>query len=339
MNNAKPRGGPRDGPERSALLIGQSPLQVLNLLEAAAADGVEGRLLIPWSAPLSRDATARLLALLGPLAATFLPLRGVAGLATPLRLALVALRLRGRVNRVYFGTYTSWVSFLVNLLGAKEHVLVDDGQKTINLLTAPHLVGLGSERAWPFSREFVRTAELFTFYDKLAAEHGRRARPNRLLRMSERLRTAGAGAAEPLGGDGVVFIGTHIEDTYGPFEEHLARVLAAAGGRPVTYVLHRRDDEGRMRKLGQRLGFRAVRFELPLELAFNQLWRPHRPEVWSFGTTAIDTLLAMHEDLRVRVFRLDPGAFTRARTGQAFASIYRYHEGIERVDLVEITTG
>jgi hypothetical protein len=339
MNEAKSRSDRRDGPERSALLIGQSPLQVLNLLEAAEADGVEGRLLIPWSDPLSREATERLLALLGPLPATFLPLRGAAGLATPLRLALVALRLRGRVSRVYFGTYTSWVSFLVNLLGAKEHVLVDDGQKTINILTAPHLVGLGRERAWPFSRDFVRTAELFTFYDELAAEHGRRARPNRLVRLSERLRGAGAGAAEPLDGDGVVFIGTHIEDTYGPFEEHLARVLTAADGRPVTYVLHRRDDEGRMRELGRRLGFHAVRFELPLELVFNQLWRPHRPEVWTFGTTAIDTLLAMHEDLRVRVFRLEPGAFTRPRTGEAFASIYRHHEGVARVDLVEIPQG
>ena len=329
-----PREGWRDGPEPSALLIGQSPLQILNLLEAADADGVEARLLIPWSDPLSRDATARLLALLRPLPTTFLPLRGAAGLVTPLRLASLALRLRGRVRRVYFGTYTTWVSFLVNLLRAEEHVLVDDGQKTINILKAPHLVGLDRSLPWPLSRDFVHSARLFTFYDQLALEVGREARPNRLTRVTEQL--DGVGSATALGPGEILFIGTHIEDTYGPFERDLARVVTEAGQRPLTYALHRRDDEQRMRELGRRLGFEVVRFDLPLELVFNQLWLAHRPEVWTFGTTATDTLLAMHEELRVRVFRLEPGSFTRARTGEAFASIYAHQEGEPRVDLVPL---
>lgn len=339
MNETTKRGDRRDRPEGLGILIGQSPLQVLNLLEVAEADGVEGRLLIPWSDPLTRDATARLLELVEPVEpvrATLLPLRGAAGLVTAVRLIALALRLRGQVKRVYFGTYTTWVSMLVNLLRAEEHVLVDDGQKTINILTAPELVGLGRRRAWPFSREYVRSAELFTFYDELAAAIGRRARPNRLARMSSRLRAVVNEAFEALPCDGVVFIGTHIDDAYGPFEEHLARVLTLANGRPVTYILHRRDDQDRMEELARRLDFRAVRFDLPLELVFNQLWLPHRPEVWTFGTTAIDTLLAMHEDLSVRVFRLDPGAFRRARTGEGFASIYRHHEGMPRIELNDI---
>lgn len=316
------------------VLISQTPLQLLNALEAAAADGQTGTILIPWAKHDSRGACESLLRHVNPRPHVFIALRGLEGLLSRFKLVLLALRLRGKVDRIYFGTYTTWVSVFINLVGAREHVLVDDGQKTINILTAPHLVGLDRSLPWPLSRNYVHSARLFTFYDQLAREVGREARPNRLTRVTEQL--AGVGSATALGSGEILFIGTHIEDTYEPFERDLARVVTEAGQRPLTYALHRRDDEQRMRELGRRLGFEVVRFDLPLELVFNQLWIAHRPQVWTFGTTATDTLLAMHAELRVRVFRLEPGSFTRARTGEAFASIYAHQEGEPRVDLVPL---
>lgn len=317
-----------------SLGICQTPLQAMNVVEAARGDGVEPVLIVPYRDESARRGVARLLDGLGVRQVTYLSSSGLSGRLLPVRAALRALRLRGKVEGIYFGTYTTWVSVFINLVGAREHVLVDDGQKTINILTAPHLVGLDRSLPWPLSRNYVHSARLYTFYDQLAREVGRQAQPNRLAWVTKQL--AGVGNAKPLGSGEILFIGTHIEDAYGPFERDLARVVTEAGQRPLTYVLHRRDNEQRMRELGRRLGFEVVRFDLPLELVFNQLWLAHRPEVWTFGTTATDTLLAMHEELRVRVFRLEPGSFTRARTGEAFASIYAHQEGKPRVDLVPL---
>ncbi len=317
-----------------SLGICQSPLQAMNVVEAARRDGVEPVLIVPYRDESARRGVASLLDGLGVQQVTYLSSSGLPGKLLPVRAALRALRLRGKVERIYFGTYTTWVSVFINLVGAGDHVLVDDGQKTINILTAPHLVGLDRSLPWPLSRDFVHSARLFTFYDQLARDVGREARPNRLTRVTAQ--RAGVGSATALGSGEILFIGTHIEHTYGPFERDLARVVVEAGHRPLTYALHRRDDEQRMRELGRRLGFEVVRFDLPLELVFNQLWLAHRPQVWTFGTTATDTLLAMHAELRVRVFRLEPGSFTRARTGEAFASIYAHQESDPRVDLVPL---
>ena len=317
-----------------AVLIAQSPLQVLCALEASSTDGVTGLVLVPWTKRESRDGCASLLSQLGAPTAKLLSFRGIARLTSFLRLFVLGLSLRGRVKRVYFGTYTTPVALFVNLVRAKSHVLVDDGQKTINILRAPHLVGLDRTRPWPFSRAFVHSAELFTFYAKLAQECGRTARQNRLTHVSERLRSILP--PDVMAPKGILFIGTHIADTYGPFERDLARVVAEAGERQMTYILHRRDDEARMLELGHRLGFEVVRFELPLELVFNHIWSPHRPEVWTFGSTATDTLRAMHEGLRVRVYRLDTDSFTRAKTGAAFASIYAHQEREPRVEVVPV---
>ncbi len=265
-----------------SLGICQSPLQAMNVVEAARRDEVEPVLIVPYRDESARRGVASLLDGLGVQQVTYLSSSGLPGKLLPVRAALRALRLRGKVERIYFGTYTTWVSVFINLVGAGDHVLV----------------------------------------------------PNRLTRVTAQL--AGVGSATALGSGEILFIGTHIEHTYGPFERDLARVVVEAGHRPLTYALHRRDDEQRMRELGRRLGFEVVRFDLPLELVFNQLWLAHRPQVWTFGTTATDTLLAMHAELRVRVFRLEPGSFTRARTGEAFASIYAHQESDPRVDLVPL---
>ncbi|MDG1491047.1 MAG: hypothetical protein P8R43_04090 [Planctomycetota bacterium] len=320
----------------TSLCIGQTPLQVLNLVEACLAKGVEAEFVVLWRSRRIQAQMAALLSDLGVRRVTFLRVSGLPRLWLPFKLARLCLRLRGSVRRVFFGTYTSWVAVLVNLLGPEETTMVDDGQKTINILTAPHLAGLPGRAPWPLSRSFVQSASLFTFYDALATRLGRAAQPNRLTRVTELLRRSDVHGVEPLRSDEVLFIGTHIAHLYGRFEEDLQQVLASSDGRPVTYVLHRRDDEEGMRHLGQRLGFKVVRYDVPLELAFNAIWAPHHPEVWTFGTTATDTLTAMHDQLRVKVFRLDTSAFVRPRTGSAFSSTYKHYEGNDRVMVVPI---
>lgn len=317
-----------------ALCIGQSPLQVLNLVEALRADGADGRFLVVYDSEDVRAQIASLLERLGVREVRFQRRHLAFRLLHPLYLAPTWWRLRGRAATAYFGTYTSWASFLVNVVGAPRSVLVDDGQKTINILQAPELVGLaGRDMPWPWSRRFVRDAELYTFYDELAASRGRVARPNRLASVSAQLMGSSV-EARPAGPDDILFIGTHLQDGYEPFERDLERVLREAGGRRVVYLMHRRDDAGRMRELGRRLGFEPLRFDLPLELVFHRLWSQEKPQTWTFGTTATDTLQAMHPELEVRVHRLDPAGFRSARTGAAFESIYAHYATRPRTTLV-----
>ncbi len=320
----------------TALFIGQSPLQVLNLVEASRINGEDPLFLLAWNNQQTKDQIEILLKRLGVEDVRFLKIGPILRILYPLLLLPLAASLRGRVNRVYFGTYTSWASFLINLINAKEHVLVDDGQKTINILTAPHLVGLEKKwRPWPWSRTYVHQAELFTFYDELARACGRRARANRLDSVVSQLKQSSTGV-QPAGPGDVLFIGTYLQNIYGLFESDLELVIKHAGERRLLYILHRRDDEEHMRMLGAQLGFDVAKFDLPLELVFNLLWSEHRPEVWTFGSTATDTIQAMLSELRVRVFQLAPDGFTRERTGQAFLSIYEQYAENERTDLVTL---
>lgn len=116
----------------------------------------------------------------------------------------------------------------------------------------------------------------------------------------------------------------------------MAQVMRAAAGRRLLYLRHRRDDVRKVAELAARYGFESQGFDLPLELVFHHLWSAHRPAVWTFGTTATDTLQSMVEDLTVRVFRLDPAGFATARLAEAFESIYAHYRANPRVEVVEL---
>lgn len=320
-----------------AFFVGQSPLQILNLVEASRAYGLRGPMLVVYDEEAIRSQIESLLARLQVDEVSYLRRGLLFRIAFPIILALRYARLRGRVDTVFFGTYTGWASFLVNLLKARRHVLVDDGQKTINIITAPELVGLTGRRTRSLlSRAYVAEAELFTFYDELARRHGRIARPNRLASVSADLMQGGHEGIEPAGPEDIVFIGTNVIDAYAPFDEAMRQVMAAAAGRRLLYLMHRRDDPSRVGRLARSFGFEARRFDLPLELVFHHLWSAHRPAVWTFGTTATDTLQAMEPTLSVRVFRLARHGFRSMRTADAYDSIYAHYTCAPRVELVSL---
>lgn len=324
----------------TSLFIGQSPLQILNLVEASRAYGRQGPLFIVYDSEDIRVQLELLLSRLGVSDYRFQQRNLWFRVAFPLILCRRFLRLRGRVDTVFFGTYSGWASFLVNLVQARHHVLVDDGQKTINIISAPAAVGLGGNGGGRlmFSRAFVAEAELFTFYDALAARHGRRAVPNRLTSVAEQLMHGSAAGVAAAGPDDILFIGTHVAHRYAPFEAAMAEVVAAAGGRRLLYLKHRRDDPVATAALAERLGFEVLGFDLPLELVFHRLWATHRPAVWTFGTTATDTLQAMYEDLEVTVFRLDRAGFTTDKLRDAFEGVYQHYAANPRARLVALGT-
>lgn len=320
----------------TSLFIGQSPLQILNLVEASRTYGQRGPLFIVYDAEEIRTQIESLLQRLGVSDYRFQQRSLWFRLTYPVTLWLRFFRLRGKVDTIFFGTYTTWASYLVNLLHARHHVLVDDGQKTITIVTAPQAVGLGGRRSRsPFARDYVNDAELFTFYDTLAARHGRRATPNRLRSVAEQLMAGSAAGVPAVGPDDIIFIGTNVTRRYAPLECAMARVVEMAAGRRILYLKHRRDDPQKLAELADRFGFEVLSFDLPLELVFHRLWTEHRPAVWTFGTTATDTLQAMYGDLAICVFRLDQAGFTTRKLASAFETIYALYRANPRIELVD----
>lgn len=321
----------------TSLFIGQSPLQILNLVEASRAFGKRGPLFIVYDSEEIRAQIESLLKRLGITEFHFQKRSLWFRLTFPLSLWLRFFPLRGKLDTVFFGTYTTWASYLINLLQARHHVLVDDGQKTIAIITAPQTIGLGGSRSRSmFSRAYVDDAELFTFYDALAARHGRRATPNRLASVARQLMAGGADGVPAAAAGDIIFIGTNLTRRYAPMEAAVARVVEHAAGRKILYLTHRHDDPRRIADLAGRFGFETLSFDLPLELVFHRLWAEHQPAVWTFGTTATDTLQSMYGNLAIRVFRLDPDGFTTRRLAESFDSIYALYRDNPRIELVDV---
>lgn len=320
------------GNQAEALCIGQSPLQLLNLVEAAHHDRVRATYLMVCDSAAQQAGCMRLLKHLGVERAHVYSRTAWFRAMYPALLGMQAAQLRGKAHTVYFGTWTSWAAFLTNAVKAPRHVLVDDGQKTINLLRAPHLVGMAPRwyRRGPWSKDYVARAELYTYYDELAQACGRVARPNRWLHVRHALHGLVA-AQDPLPARSILFLGTNVTTQHAGFEGALQRVLDHAQGRPLVYWMHPADDGRYLDVLAKRLGFTVRSSEWPVELVFEQVWMPQRPEVWSFGTTATDVLQALHPDLVVSVHPLALDGFRNTTMAAAFAQIYEHYRQAPRV--------
>jgi len=95
--------------------------------------------------------------------------------------------------------------------------------------------------------------------------------------------------------------------------------------------MHPADDDKYLAVLAERLGFTTRRSEWPVELVFEQLCMPHRPEVWSFGTTVTDVLQAFHPDLDFSVQPLALDGIRSSTIAAAFAQIYEHYRQASRV--------
>lgn len=320
-----------------SLGIVQSPLQLLNVAEACLQDGVHPHMLVVWEDQATCEQLRRLANQTGLTDVRFQRRTPLFRLFAPILLSWWYRRHRSKVDRLYFGTFTSWAAWLVNWVRPRSLIMVDDGQKTINVIRAPHLVGLPG--AWyargPFSKAFVMRAELFTFYEETARRAGRVTRSNRLDKVSQLVHSLGSGvrSVEP---DSILFIGTNISTSYRYFARDMGVIQSAARGKRLIYLSHRRDDPALIKQLSLALGFEVVQSQLPLELVFSGLWRANKPDVWTFGSTATDTLQAMYPELKVTVFKVQVDGFHSPRLGAAFASIYQHYSQLDNVKLLAI---
>lgn len=325
----------------SAVFIGQSPLQILNLIEASSSFDERGVFYIVYE---NEDVKRQIIEIIRYFNVTnfYLQRRNIIfKVFFPFIIGtfyIKTLKRNGRPDSVFYGTFTSWASLLVNLFKPRRTVLVDDGQKTINVIKNPTMVGLHKKRSiWLFSRDFVSSSTFFTFYSELAAQHGIPFRANRLKNVSDLVPESARLGIQPVSMSDIVFIGTNILSSYNNIFDVFDKIITHAAGRKIYYLPHRRDRKETLDLLARKFGIHVVANNLPIELTFGSMWRAHRPDVWAFSSTAIDTLLMLNEELVVTVFRPAPAGYNNPKTAEAFESIFQQYRNQPRVRLVDIT--
>lgn len=323
----------------NAIFIGQSPLQILNLIEASFKFEQQGLFYVVYDNEEIRDQASDILETLGIEQVIFQRRHAMFRILFPFYIALLYVKIilgQGRPENIFYGTYTTWASLLVNIISPKRAVLIDDGQKTINIITNPHLVGLKKKYIpTPFSRDFVRRSIFFTYYDKIAEEHGFSTRRNSLEEVSQRYARK-IHREFDLSESDIIFIGTNILSSYANIKGVISSIKEKAGESQIHYFSHRRDDKKVLQELTSELGIKVVKNDIPIELMFSSMWRKRRPRVWAFSSTAVETLLMLNDELNITVFRLSPDGFSNQNTAEAFESIYKQYLKEPRITLTEV---
>lgn len=321
-----------------ALFIGQSPLQILNLIEASYKFDKRGAFYVVYDKDEIKKQACDILETLDIEHVTFQKRSTMFRIFFPFYITLLYIKIllrQGRPEVVFYGTYTSWASLLINIISPKKTVLIDDGQKTINIVTHPSLVGLKKRYIPnPFSRSFVYRSVFFTYYDKLAEDHGLSTVRNNLEDVTKKY-SGRINHDFDIPESDIIFIGTNILSTYKNIKEVISSIKKEAGDSQIHYFSHRHDNKRVLEELEAEIGVRVVKNDIPIELMFSSMWRKSKPRVWAFSSTAVETLLILNDELRITVFRLNPEKFQNQKTAEAFESIYRQYLKEPRITLIE----
>lgn len=322
----------------NALFIGQSPLQILNLIEASFKFEERGLFYVVYDKEEIKKQASDILESLGIERVIFQRRSLIFRIFFPLYITLLYIRIllrQGRPKTIFYGTYTSWASLLINIISPERTVLVDDGQKTINIVTRPNLVGL--KRRYtpsPFSRSFVYRSVFFTYYDKLAEDHGLSTIRNNLEYVSQRY-SGKTYRQFDISENDIIFIGTNILSAYKNIKEIISSIKVKADGGQIHYFSHRHDNRKVLEDLETDIGIKIVKNDIPIELVFSSIWRKNKPRVWAFSSTAVETLLMLNDGLEITVLRLNPSGFSSPKMAEAFESTYRQYRKEPRITLIE----
>ncbi|MDI5967520.1 hypothetical protein [Streptantibioticus silvisoli] len=324
--------------QRSALALVESPVQLLNLLEWAHAEG--GDLtrhtvaVLPPRDPMGRGQLLRMASMARDEGLALRWCEPRAAAAGPLRtLAELAPALAKAECLVIGDPFSRMVQALLPLSRARDLVVVDDGTATMEFvalmtdgrrLVRWHRSGRGRgglvDTAFaPVARyarrrltaRAGRAVELFTALP-VTAPPGVVTRVNHLAWTRERF-------GPPTVRDSADVIGTSLVETgVVDRERYLAAVAGIARLNGATrYFAHRRENGDKLRELAARTGLEIVRPDLPLELIARR--GPIGARMLSFPSTVVHTLPAAlaGTGVQIEVCDVEPSWLTAAASPRA----------------------
>lgn len=319
------------------LYISQSPLQLINNIEAyLKLEKGHGKHLIFIRDDQSMEAIESIIDLFNLINFKKHNINKSFKLLFPFILSTEA---RTNYQKIYFGNTTSYTSFLINKIRPKEIVHVDDGTRTINLLQ------LGENSNF-FEKPILRTLDksylkrstFFTYYSQQAKKSGKNYIENTLSETSDHIaKLKHLENMAPANSNQKLFIGTNILSSYKNIEQVFEQLDAQIGLKNCIYLMHRYDDDLLMNSLAKQYKFQTFKINLPIELYFSYLWQKKQPSVWTFGSTAIDTLTLISSNTKFNIIKLNKDRFTKSNLGESFHHLYEHFEHNPMVTLHELT--
>lgn len=306
------------------LHISQSPLQLINNIEASLKlEHGKGKHIIFLRDKQSEEAIKSIVELFNLKNYELHKLNKKFKLLFPL---LLWGETKVNYQTIYFGNTTSYTSFLINKINPKRLIHVDDGTRTISLLQLkPDAKFFKSPFIKSLDKNYLKRSSFFTYYSLHAREAGKPYVNNDLSEVSRKLsKLKKLRTLYPAKPNQKIFIGTNILGTYIGIEDVFDHLNKKVGLKDCIYLMHRYDHEPLVESLAQKYGFNAYKINLPIEAYFGYLWNRSRPSVWTFGSTAIDTLSLISPDTHFDIMMLDTDGFTKPGLGDSFQSLYQH---------------
>lgn len=321
-----------------SLFIVQSPLQLLNAIEASYALGKNGHYIVIYRNKNNLSRMRKLAELYSLNDVDYISAGLFSHFFVNFRTRMRYREIVGKVDTIIYGSLAMWAINLITYLKPKTLYMVDDGQQTVNLLVNPEATRLAKRSGKKLSH-ILSNSIFFTYYTDIAALSNVRHIPNTLEHVKTGLtQNPATPNIPPLDNNDILFIGANIFDKYNDFTGTLEKIVkhAESKRKKIFYVMHRFDCEETINILADKHNFTAVKYDYPLELIFSLLWSKNQPEVWGVGSTAIDTVLLMFPDAKVQIFSLDSTRFYKIKDRLAFSSLlsmYRTNASVDVIDL------
>lgn len=241
-------------------------------------------------------------------------------------------------EKIYFGNTTSYTSFIINKIHPKRLIHVDDGTRTIALLK----LHSDSEFYKPplfhwLDKGYLKNSTFFTYYFSDARSSGRPYIINTLdetRKYSEKL--GSLIGVNPAREDQKILIGSNIIKTYLDIYEAFELLDKKINLENSIYLMHRYDDESIMSRIAEKYCFQLKKINLPIELYFHHLWQKNKPSVWTFGSTAIDTLTLLSPETHFNVAKLDPNRFSKDQLRKGFCDLYSHYQSQTNITLHDL---
>ncbi|SOB76686.1 hypothetical protein SAMN04488490_2396 [Marinobacter sp. LV10R510-11A] len=253
---------------------------------------------------------------------------------------ILSTEARTNYQKIYFGNTTSYTSFLINKIKPRELIHVDDGTRTINLLQLDDNSNFFRKPILRFlNKSYLKKSTFFTYYSQQAKDSKKTCIENTLSETSHNIsKLKNLKKMVPASQNQKIFIGTNILSSYENIEQIFDQLDTQVGLEDCIYLMHRYDDASLMSSLAQRYNFQAFKINLPIELYFLYLWKKNQPSVWTFGSTAIDTLTLISPETKFNIIKLNKDGFAKSTLGESFKHLYEHFEHNPMVTLHELTS-
>ena len=245
------------------------------------------------------------------------------------------LKYRNRFNTIFFGNTNSFTSYIVNLNKNARTVHVDDGTRTLQLLKLNLKSSFFRRRFSFLSKKYLLKSEFFTYYYDEAISEKKIAYKNNLFYFKTRELNLSNSEIIPGEKSHKIFIGTNILSTHMDIESEFKKLNDIIGLKHTIYIMHRYDNAILVNRFAMMYEFTALKIDLPLELFFSILWKRNKPLVFSFGSSAIDTLQLIFPDLEVTVFKFNYNLLRNKETAKAFENLFEKYSKNERIKIIE----